>query len=108
MRSDSYSPRTCYIGLLVSRPDYEGQPNVILESMAARLPFITWDCPVMSELVQDGVTGLVVKNDSPAETAKAMGGRPQGTRTPLIDWHALGRRRRVASDRQAAAAALRV
>jgi glycosyltransferase involved in cell wall biosynthesis len=62
----------CHIGLLVSRPDYEGMGNVILESMAARLPFITWDSPVMKELVEDGATGLVAKDDSPAEIAKAL------------------------------------
>ncbi len=62
----------CHIGLLVSRPEYEGMGNVILESMAARLPFITWNSPVMTELVEDGKTGIVARDDSPAEIAKAL------------------------------------
>jgi glycosyltransferase involved in cell wall biosynthesis len=62
----------CHIGLLVSRPEYEGMGNVILESMAARLPFITWDSPVMRELVVDGRTGIVAKDDSPAAIAEAL------------------------------------
>lgn len=62
----------CHIGLLVSRPDYEGMGNVILESMAARLPFVTWNSPVMAELVHNGRTGLVAVDDDPVHIAKAL------------------------------------
>lgn len=54
----------CHIGLLVSRSDYEGLGNVILESMAARLPIVTWNSTVMTEIVHDGKTGLIAPDDS--------------------------------------------
>jgi glycosyltransferase involved in cell wall biosynthesis len=36
-------------------------PNVLLEAMAAGLPIVTTDVPVIPEMIQDGVQGLVRK-----------------------------------------------
>ena len=48
----------------------EGLPNAVLEYMAAGLPTIASRVGGMAELVQDGVTGLLV----PAEDANALAG----------------------------------
>ena len=36
-------------------------PNVLLEAMAAGLPIVTTDVPVIPEMIQDGMQGLVRK-----------------------------------------------
>ncbi len=46
--------------LFVSSSLWEGLPTVILESMAARIPVVATDVSGSRELVQEGVTGLLV------------------------------------------------
>lgn len=58
----------CDIAVLPSRA--EGLPNAILEYMAARLPVIASSVGGNSELVEDGVTGLLV----PPEHSEALSG----------------------------------
>ena len=57
---------SCDIGVLPSRA--EGMPNAVLEYMAARLPVVVSRVGGSQELVEDGVTGLVV----PAEDSAAL------------------------------------
>lgn len=51
---------------------WEGMPNVVLEAMAAGLPVIATNVEGISELVQHGVTGLIVPVASPAELSQAL------------------------------------
>ncbi len=51
---------------------WEGMPNVVLEAMAAGLPLITTRVEGISELIHDGVNGLTVAPDQPAELANAI------------------------------------
>ncbi|HTL55650.1 MAG TPA: glycosyltransferase family 4 protein [Candidatus Limnocylindrales bacterium] len=52
-----------YSRLLVLCSDYEGFPNVILEAMAAGLSVVTTPAGDAPRIVQEGVTGYVVKTD---------------------------------------------
>lgn len=56
--------------LLASR--WEGLPNVILEALVAGLPVVATDVGGVRELVEDGVSGLVVPPDDPAALATAI------------------------------------
>ena len=51
---------------------WEGMPNVVLEAMAAGRPVIATNVEGIAELVQDGVTGLVVSPEQPTELAVAI------------------------------------
>ena len=52
---------------------FEGMPNALLEAMAAGLAVIVTDAsPGPLEVVEPGVSGLVVPSDDPAALAKAM------------------------------------
>lgn len=57
--------RACDVYVLPTR--YEGFGLPLLEAMACRAPVVTTDIPVVREIVQDGVNGLLVGlNDAPA------------------------------------------
>lgn len=57
--------RACDVYVLPTR--YEGFGLPLLEAMACRAPVITTDIPVVREIVQDGVNGLLIGlNDAPA------------------------------------------
>ncbi len=58
------------IGILCSHQ--EGFANAILEGMGAGLPMIVTDVGGNSEVVQDGITGLVVSARNPARLAEAI------------------------------------
>jgi len=54
-------PRLLKTASLMVLPSlWEGQPNVVLEALAAHLPVIATDVEGVRELVQDGVNGLLV------------------------------------------------
>lgn len=48
------------VNLLVLTSDWEGQPNVILEALAAGVPAVATKVGGVSELLTDGITGYVV------------------------------------------------
>jgi glycosyltransferase involved in cell wall biosynthesis len=50
----------------------EGMPNALLEAMACGLPVIATRVSGNEELVQDGVTGLLVPPDDPCALGKAL------------------------------------
>ena len=58
--------------LFASSSLWEGLPTVILESMAARIPVVATDVSGSGELVEDGVTGLLVPAGDPNALALAI------------------------------------
>jgi glycosyltransferase involved in cell wall biosynthesis len=52
--------------------DRDGIPNVLLEAMAMGLPVVATRVSGIPELVEDGVSGLLVEADQPAALADAM------------------------------------
>lgn len=50
----------------------EGTPNVLLEMQQMGLPVVTTDAGGSAEAVAHGITGLVARNDSPAEIAECV------------------------------------
>jgi glycosyltransferase involved in cell wall biosynthesis len=52
--------------------DRDGIPNVLVEAMACGLPTITTAVSGIPEVVEDGVTGLIVPVDDPEATADAI------------------------------------
>jgi glycosyltransferase involved in cell wall biosynthesis len=52
--------------------DRDGIPNVLVEAMACGVPAVTTSVSGIGEVVDDGVTGLIVPVDDPAATADAI------------------------------------
>ena len=53
--------------------DFEGQPNALMEAMAAALPCVSTDCPTgPSELIRDGTDGLLVPCGDEERMLEAM------------------------------------
>jgi glycosyltransferase involved in cell wall biosynthesis len=49
-----------------------GIPNVLVESLACEVPVITTALPSLPELVEDGVHGLVARNQDPSHLAEQI------------------------------------
>lgn len=61
------------LGTLLALPSYsEGSPNVVLEAMAAGLPIAATDVGGVPEILEDGVTGLLVQLGDPQAMAEAI------------------------------------
>lgn len=58
--------------VISSVPRSEGIPTVILEAMSTGLPVITTRVGAVEEVVEDGVTGLVVEAEDPGALADAI------------------------------------
>lgn len=58
--------------ILVLSSRWEGLPNVIMEAMASSLPVISTHVGGVPEIVQDGITGLLVPPENPSEIASAV------------------------------------
>ena len=51
---------------------WEGMPNALLEAMACRLPCVATRVSGSEDILQDGVNGLLVEPENPAELATAL------------------------------------
>ncbi|MGE5602359.1 MAG: glycosyltransferase, partial [Nitrososphaerales archaeon] len=60
------------LDLFVSASLWEGLPTVILEAMAANVPVVATNVSGTVELVQDGLTGTLVRPGDPSELARAI------------------------------------
>ncbi|MFA5794780.1 MAG: glycosyltransferase [Candidatus Brocadiia bacterium] len=58
--------------LLALSSSYEGCPNVVIEAMAAGVPVVATAAGGTPEIVQDGVTGLLVPPEDPDKLAGAI------------------------------------
>ena len=52
--------------------DRDGIPNVLLEAMACGVPVVTTGVSGITELVRDGVNGLLVQPDRPVDLADSL------------------------------------
>ena len=58
---------------LVAVPSHsEGSPNVVLEAMAAGLPMVACRVGGVPEILEEGVTGLMVETQKPEQMAQAL------------------------------------
>lgn len=65
---DLLQPSWCFV--LPSR--WEGMPNALLEAMACGLPCVATRVSGADDLISDGVNGLLVEPEQPAEMAEAL------------------------------------
>jgi glycosyltransferase involved in cell wall biosynthesis len=52
--------------------DRDGIPNVLMEAMACGVPVVTTGVSGITELVRDGVNGLIVEPDRPTDLADSL------------------------------------
>ncbi|MDE2184691.1 MAG: glycosyltransferase [Alphaproteobacteria bacterium] len=57
---------------VVANGDRDGIPNVIVEAMASNVPVVSTSVSGIPEVVQNGVTGLLVPPESPTQLAEAL------------------------------------
>ncbi len=58
--------------VLVQSSDYEGTPTVVVEAMALQIPVVATDAGGTTELVDDGIHGLIVPPRNPDALASAI------------------------------------
>ena len=60
--------------LFILSSDYEGMPNALIEAMAMGIPVISTDCPCggPAQLIEDGVSGILVPIGEEKELASAI------------------------------------
>ena len=52
--------------------DYEGTPNVIMEALACGLPVISANVGDVSEIIENGATGMILPSNDPAVIAQSV------------------------------------
>jgi len=57
---------------IASDGDRDGLPNVLVEAQSQALPCVATNVSAIPELIRDGVNGLLVGPDSPADFARAL------------------------------------
>ena len=55
-----------------SSGDRDGIPVVLMEAMAAGTPVVSGDLPAIRELVEDGVSGILVEGNNPGLLADKL------------------------------------
>jgi glycosyltransferase involved in cell wall biosynthesis len=92
------------VDLALLTSDSEGIPGVAIEALMAGCPLVTVPVGGVTEVVDDGVTGLVLENDDPAMMAVAVARLlADGDTRAAMSWASLSR-----TDRFTAAAAAAV
>ncbi|RMH68797.1 MAG: glycosyltransferase [Gemmatimonadetes bacterium] len=56
--------------LFVLSSHYEGMPNVVLEAMSAQVPVLSTNVNGVPELIEEGVSGVTVEPQNPAQLAQ--------------------------------------
>lgn len=75
------------LDLFVQSSDYEGTPNAVLEAMALETPIIATDVGGTSELIDDGVHGVVIRPSDPEVLTEAIDwvfGNPKATKRRTV------------------------
>lgn len=67
------APLLAGVDLTVLASRYEGMPNVVMEAMALGRPVVATAVDGTPELVEDGISGLLVPPEDPAALATAVG-----------------------------------
>jgi glycosyltransferase involved in cell wall biosynthesis len=57
---------------VASDGDRDGLPTVLVEAMSHAVPVISTDVVGIGELIYDGITGMLVAADDPADLARAI------------------------------------
>jgi len=58
--------------VIANNGDRDGIPNVLAEAMAMELPVISTDLPNITELIENGETGLLIPSKNPEKLAQAI------------------------------------
>jgi glycosyltransferase involved in cell wall biosynthesis len=88
------------VDLVLLTSEAEGIPGVAIEALMAGCPMVTVPVGGVAEVVEDGVTGLVLEDDDPASMAAAVGGLLDDAEARV----AMGRNARSRSSRFTASA----
>lgn len=62
----------CLPARIAADGDRDGLPNVLVEAMSQELPVVATDLAAIPEIVEDGVSGLLVPPEDPAALAGAL------------------------------------
>jgi glycosyltransferase involved in cell wall biosynthesis len=89
------------VDLALLTSEAEGIPGVAIEALMAGCPMVTVPVGGVAEVVEDGITGIVLDNDNPASMARAVAGLLADGDTRV----AMSRASRCRADRFSAAAA---
>ncbi|MFQ5767331.1 MAG: glycosyltransferase, partial [Acidobacteriota bacterium] len=71
-RTDDVASELAGLHIFVLASDREGMPNAVMEAMAAGRPVVATRVPGTAEIVEDGVTGLLVPPDDVDRFAGAL------------------------------------